>query len=214
MIERLCTYIVRVDSGFAPNPFWDVCTLAVCTPNHQGVRLKNGDWVAGFLTKKRGHKFLYAMEISEILGLNEYFHDQRFALKKPLLQGSWKERCGDNFYSKKDNGDWIQHRNRFHLSDEFLVKDTRYPRVLIGQRFWYLGKSAIQPPLIFAPLIGGRGARVNHDPILVLKFCEWVSESFEVGRYDLPNDNPDIQSFLSLEGVSLKSGCNGNRVKC
>lgn len=192
MIDRLCTYIVRIDAGFAPNPFLGACTLSVCTPNHQGIRLTNGDWIAGFLAKERGHKFLYAMEISEILGLDDYFRDQRFALKKPNLHGSWQERCGDNFYSQKANGDWIQHRNRFHAAKD-MIKDIRYARVFISKRFWYLGKSAVRIPSQFAPMVGGRGARVNHNPQLVSEFCAWVSQSFEAGVHHIPNDNPDME---------------------
>ena len=30
------------DTGFAPNPFWGYCTLAVCTPNHMGVQTSEG----------------------------------------------------------------------------------------------------------------------------------------------------------------------------
>jgi hypothetical protein len=31
--------------GLALNPYWDWCTLAVCTPNRQGARLgRRGDW--------------------------------------------------------------------------------------------------------------------------------------------------------------------------
>jgi len=88
---KLCTYIVREDTGLAPNPFWGVCTLAVCTPNHQGSRLNVGDWIVGFLPKKRGYRFLYAMQISEILGLDDYYHDDRYVAKRPDLRGSWQE---------------------------------------------------------------------------------------------------------------------------
>src|SRR3569833_2727055 len=42
---KLCSYIVREDTGLAPNPFWGTCTLAVCTPNHQGSRIGVGDCV-------------------------------------------------------------------------------------------------------------------------------------------------------------------------
>jgi len=193
MKTRLCSYIVRDDTGLAPNPFWGYCTLAVCTPNHQGSRLKVGDWIAGFLGKKRGYKFLYAMEISEILGLDEYFRDPRFATKKPNLRGSWQERCGDNFYSRNVDGEWVQHRNRFHLDERLKKQDTKYARVFIGQRFWYCGRAADAAPAKYAPLIGGRGARVNHDPALVSDFCAWVSKEFEPGVSNVPNDNPDMQ---------------------
>ena len=64
-MDDLYTYIMRHDSGLAPNPFWGWCTLAVCTPNHQGSRVQPGDWIAGFQDKAHGYKFVYAMEVSE-----------------------------------------------------------------------------------------------------------------------------------------------------
>jgi hypothetical protein len=182
----------------APNPFWGICTLAVCTPNHQGSRLDVGNWIAGFLTKERGYKFLYAMEISEILGLDEYFRDQRFASKKPKLSGSWRERCGDNFYSRRDDGTWIQHENIFHMDEQSKRQDTKHARVFIGQRFWYRGRSAEPVPVRFAPLAGRRGARVNHEPGLVSEFCAWVSTEFEPGIAAVPNDNPDMDGDEDL----------------
>jgi len=192
MSRKLYTYVVKVDAGFSPNPFWGACTLAACTPNHQGSRIKPGDWVAGFLNKAREHRFLYAMQVDKIIGLDDYFHEPRYQNKKPNLSGTWKERCGDNIYSLGDDGEWIQHRNRFHLDEHIKEQDTRHARVFIGKRFWYLGKSAVMPPTKFNPLAGGRGARVNHDPILVNEFCLWVEENFEPGIHDVPNDNPDI----------------------
>jgi hypothetical protein len=132
------------------------------------------------------------MEISEILGLDEYFRDPRFSAKKPNLRGSWTKRCGDNFYSRDTNGEWIQHRNRFHLNEGLKRQDTKHARVFIGQRFWYRGRSADVVPAKYAPLIGGRGARVNHDPILVADFRAWVKNEFDPGVGDVPNDNPDI----------------------
>ena len=192
MPNRLCTYIVRQDTGLAPNPYWGLCTLAVCTPNHQGIRLGAGDWIAGFLDKSRKYRFLYAMEVSEVLDLDTYFHDPRFQAKKPDLRGSWMERCGDNFYSRRKDGSWRQHRNRFHLSEALKIQDTRYARGFIGTRFWYQGRAAEPAPHKFVSLIGGRGARVNHDPSLAYAFRDWVIREFQPGVLDLPNDNPDI----------------------
>jgi hypothetical protein len=192
MTRRLYTYVVRDDTGLAPNPFWGTCTLAVCTPNRQGSRAAPGDWIAGFLTKARGHRFLYAMEVEEVLDLDDYYRDPRFTAKKPDLRGSWMERCGDNFYSLGPDGEWIQHSNRFHLDDDSKRRDTRVARVFVGPRFWYLGKSAAKLPARLAPLAGGRGTRVNHDPVLVDEFCAWVASEFKPGVHEVPNDNPDI----------------------
>jgi hypothetical protein len=44
---KLCSYIIKNDTGFAPNPFWGYCTLAACTPNHMGLHLYPGDWIIG-----------------------------------------------------------------------------------------------------------------------------------------------------------------------
>lgn len=189
--RRLCTYLITNDKGLAPNPYWGWCTLAVCTPNHQGANLDSGDWIAGFLTKKRGYRFVYAMEIAERLHMNDYFHDPRFSAKKPNLRGSWMERCGDNFYSQLEDESWKQHRNRFHIGPRFLGKDTRLPFVFVGKRFWYFGRHALRLPDRFLTLVGGRGIRVNHDARLTANFRGWVARHGE-GIHALPSDNPDI----------------------
>lgn len=198
-MNTLCTYLISTDSGFAPNPYFGWCSLAVCTPNHQGARLKNGDWLAGFLTKDRDYKLVYLLQIEERIHLNEYFKDSRFAAKKPDLSGNWQTRCGDNFHSLDIDGKWIQHRNRFHLTKEELRKDTRRPYAFVGRRFLYFGREAIYPPQQFTELRGGRGIRVNHDPKLVSKFLEWVISGREEGILGLPNDNPDLLPNSSLK---------------
>jgi hypothetical protein len=186
----LCTYKLTNDTGLAPNPYWGFCTLAVCTPNRQGANVKAGDWIAGFTTRGRGYRLIYAMAISERVHMNDYFHDQRFSDKKPDLRGDWKARCGDNFYSLED-GKWRQHRNRFHISPEYLAKDTRKPYVFVAKKFWYFGCNAIETPLECLKLIGGRGIRVNHPESLVSRFIQWV-ETYPVGIHGIPNDNPDL----------------------
>jgi hypothetical protein len=192
MSPRLCTYIVTEDTGLAPNPFWGWCTLAVCTPNHQNDDLHEGDWIAGFLGAKRKHSFLYAMEIIEVLRMDKYYIDPRFEKKKPNLRGDWKERCGDNFYEQEPDGTWTQHRNRFHLGPNYLERDTRFPKVFVAKRFWYLGRSCKQAPAKYAKLFGGRGIRCEHDAALVADFRKWVDSSFDIGIHENPNDNPDM----------------------
>ena len=43
---NIYSYIVRYDSGFAPNPFYGYCTLANCKPIIRGHAQVN-DWVVG-----------------------------------------------------------------------------------------------------------------------------------------------------------------------
>jgi hypothetical protein len=41
----------------------------------------------------------FLMRISEVLSMNQYFRDERFASKKPKLDGTPEQQCGDNIYS-------------------------------------------------------------------------------------------------------------------
>jgi Nucleotide modification associated domain 2 len=203
---RLCTYIITSDSGLAPNPYWGYCTLAVCTPNHQRARITRGDWIAGFTSKSRGHRLVYAMLVDERLHMSDYFHDVRFVSKKPDLQGDWKQRCGDNFYSQSEDGAWTQHGNLFHLGAAYLTQDTRHPFVFAGSRFWYFGRSAIQLPDRFSELIGRRGIRVNHVKQQAVDFVAWI-DAHEPGIHGLPADNPDLSRHAeTTRPLSLRSG--------
>jgi Nucleotide modification associated domain 2 len=203
-LRKLCTYILTNDTGLAPNPFWGWCTLAVCTPNRQGAILGEGDWIAGFLTKDRGHRLLYAMQVSNRIHIHAYFEDPRFQAKKPNLRGNWKDRCGDNFYSQHPDGFWQQHRNRFHLGSEYLAKDTRRPFVFVSQKYWYFGRNAVVLPHELVPLIGGRGIRVRHAAGLAEQFFEWLQLKFEPGISGLPIDNPEITETQAIYTDQLR----------
>lgn len=185
-LPQLYTYIITVDCGLAPNPFGEYCTLAVCTPNHQGAAVKPGDWIAGFSPNASGYQFIYAMQVDECIHMNKYFHDPRFQNKKPNVHGSREQRCGDNFYHQKSSGEWIQEANPFH--EGLLPTDTRRPFVFVGRNFWYLGRDRKNIPAEFLALCGGRGVRVNHPEGLASKFMSWVMENFEMGVHALPLD--------------------------
>lgn len=96
-MPRIHSYVVRYDSGFAPNPFYSYCTLATCKP---GIRRSAnvGDWVVGSGSKdrsvRRGGRLVYAMRITESMTFDEYSRDPRFESKKPYRNGSRKQSCG------------------------------------------------------------------------------------------------------------------------
>jgi len=198
-MPKLCTYVVDTDKGLAPNPLWGWCTLASCPPNHQGARLEPGDWIAGFLGKNQGHRILYAMVIDEKLHLNDYFHDPRFALKKPDPDGNWMARCGDNIYSQTDDGNWNQHPTIFHRGEKQQDKDTRKPYVYVGNQFWYFGREAKTLPDCFRSLVGGRGIRMNHPRNVEIGFRNWIYTFIE-GIHGLPKDNPDLNKKAMIKG--------------
>ena len=187
-MSNLYTYVMQHDSGLAPNPFWGACTLAVCTPNHQGSKVVPGDWIAGFQNKAHGYKLIHAMEIEERLDMDAYFRDPRFEAKRPNLRGTWQQQCGDNFYSRSSSGEWVQHANQYHCSAGDLIKDTKHPWVFVARRFWYFGGAGPSVPNDLRSLAGGRGARVNHPPGSVEQFKAWVSGAFPEGISARPRD--------------------------
>lgn len=184
------TYVVTHDAGLAPNPFWGWCTVAVCTPNHQGSKVKPGDWIAGFLDKPHGHKFLYAMEVfCDRIHMDAYFRDETFAEKKPRVRGSWMRRCGDNFYYLDKVGMWQQHKTLFHRRPGDIAKDTKHPWVFVAKKFLYLGREARPLPGRLKALVPrGRGVRVNRPSALDDQFKTWVQENFQEGVTALPRD--------------------------
>jgi len=186
---KFCSYTIKCDAGFVPNPFWDYCTLAHCTPNHMGVKLNIGDWVMGTSASSYGNTLIYAMEVSEKIYFNDYFNDSRFQKKKPDLGGTWKEECGDNIYYLAPSGEWQQAPSLYHASPEENLQDTKHPYVYVSERFWYFGENAIEIPNEFQPLIRKcQGCKINHPPETIKGFTNWIQSNYKIGIHGLPRD--------------------------
>ncbi len=158
---RLFSYIVTDDYGFAPNPFYGVCTLATCKPEirkEASVR----DWVIGTGSKRKCKqgRLVYVMRVTETMTFNEYWKDDRFQRKKPNLRGSWKQASGDNIYFWDDKK-WQQQKS-YHGCDD-VKHDTQTNRVLLStKKYAYWGGSGPKIPKEFRDYNGvdictGRG---------------------------------------------------------
>ncbi len=206
---KLISYVVRIDHGLAPNPFWGYCTLAVCTPNHVGVKAQRGDWIIGTSPSSQGSKLVYAMQVSETLSFDRYFTDPRFEKKKPNVRGSWRERVGDNMYYRNLQGEWVQHRTLHHLGPDFFKRDLKHPVVFIAEHFYYFGNKAPAIPVEFQDLIWGRqGCKYDHAPELVGKFLNWLKANFSPGVLGDPRDNDEIQDFSCSPDKTLVTDCS------
>ena len=142
---RLFSYVVARDFGFAPNPFFGVCTLATCKPRIRKVA-KCGDWIMGTGSKSRDREgyLVFVMRVSETLTFNEYWNDERFLRKRPNLQGSLKQAFGDNIYFQAENGRWHQQNSHHSYANgtpnvHNICNDTQTDRVLIGGDYAYWG---------------------------------------------------------------------------
>ena len=140
---RLFSYKMTHDSGFAPNPFQGVCTLATCKADLRRTK-RVGDWIAGFTSKHLNadrvgeERLVYLMQITEKVPFETYHTDRRFAAKIPMPAS---KRCietvGDNIYGRRD-GAIFQIPNAFHTPHD-IVEDTNGCFVLIGGLFAYFG---------------------------------------------------------------------------
>ncbi|WP_329610666.1 hypothetical protein [Advenella mandrilli] len=188
-MTRIHSYVVRYDSGFAPNPFYGYCTLATCKPPIRNSAVI-GDWVVGSGSNdrsiKRGGFLVYAMRITEVMRFDEYDADPRFEPKKPYRNGSRKHSCGDNIYFQTAPDAAWQQRDSFHslpsgaLNPEHVSRDTAVNRVLISNDFVYFGGEGPEFPDELKDQNGrslcktGRGWNVFKDPELTKNLEKWV----------------------------------------
>ena len=142
---RLYSYIVRWDFGFAPNPFFGVCTLATCKPKIRD-RARIGDWIIGTGSKTNCLEgtLVFAMRVTETMSFTDYWNDERFRQKKPNLRSGLKHAYGDNIYFRSSKHIWHQepsHHSNQNGSPNWsnVERDTSADRVLIGNHYVYWG---------------------------------------------------------------------------
>jgi len=199
---RLHSYVVARDYGFAPNPFFGVCTLATCKPVIRRVAAI-GDWVigTGSKTNEREKIIVYAMRVTEAMTFQEYWADPRFQRKKPSLRGSKKQAFGDNIYSRNPaTGRWCQTNSHHSLNDGApnpanIKTDTGTNRILVSEDFVYFGKAGPRLPqrfLSWGPhqtnICAVFGHKNNFPPKLVDGFVNWVRSLNQTGYCGEPLD--------------------------
>jgi len=186
---RLYSYVVRYDSGFAPNPFYGLCTLASCKPKIRKFSAV-GDWIVGCGSNdksiRRGGHLVFALKVGEVLSFDAYNADPRFQCKVPYRRGSRKQSCGDNIYYRSTPQASFRQRDSFHsMPDgtpnvEHIKHDTKVNRVLVGSEFVYFGGYGPRfPPRLDNPdgsgiCKKGRGDARFDDPALIAVALEWI----------------------------------------
>lgn len=164
---RILSYILRSDSGYAPNPFHGHCTLACCKPMIRRSA-KVGDWIVGLSPRRLGNAITYAMQVSEVISFAVYFRDPRFAAKRPdPTSPDPAVRCGDNCYQPLADGTFRPLPSFHHevrnadRHAEFLERDLGGRNVLVASRYCYFGADAVPLPPELAFLVVGRAHRCN-----------------------------------------------------
>lgn len=171
---KLTAYILKNDTGFAPNPFGGYCTLACCKPTIRREAAKD-DIVVGTTSKSvfgKSNHLIYAMQVDRILTFDEYWSNVEFANRKPTLNSA-ESRRGDNIWHSTD-GTWKVVEGAFH-DERALKRDTGGEKVLIAKEFYYFGRDAVEIPSDFECLLAKtQGHKNTGDGNEIRAFWEWI----------------------------------------
>jgi hypothetical protein len=200
-VRRLFSYKLTDDTGFAPNPFWDVLTIVTCKPQ---IRLKKhvGDWIAGFTsTTLNGdrigeERLIYLARVTRKLTIANYFRATEFEIKKPVPDSpDLRLRQGDNIYEPlvdlaASPREFRQLRNDNHWDGQdrsagscapgpSRVHDISGRFVLICEEYAYFGAEPLTIPKLLRPDIPkGQSAHGSQtkDQRRVSAFIDYVMQ--------------------------------------
>ncbi|MBY0481272.1 MAG: hypothetical protein K2Q21_07950 [Chitinophagaceae bacterium] len=208
MTQKIYSYILRHDSGAAPNPFWDICTLTICKPAIRRTA-EIGDWIIGTGSKKTrvtkndtidiSDGLVYAMKVTDKKNLKDYneFCNEKLQNKIPVWRtADWRLRMGDCVYDYSNDGEPILRKS---VHDETnRATDTGGIYTLLSTHFYYFGLAAVQIPNELKKLIKhGPGHKIIQQDELINKFESWI------GQFQLRTVFADPQlRWLFDKGVS------------
>jgi hypothetical protein len=207
-MTKIYSYVLRIDDGAAPNPFWGTCTLTICKP---AIRRKAqiGDWIIGTGSKNAicndgkvydlSDKLVYAMKINDIKTLQDYDNFCKSSLpnKIPNRQTNyWRLRVGDCIYDySKGHNPSI--RDSVHKESN-RERDLSGRNALLSDNFYYFGEEPIPLPPDLKPLIKrNQGHRKIENPYLVSRFEGWIKQ---FGK-NIINADPQMRSKFKRQGT-------------
>ncbi|PJE80766.1 hypothetical protein CI610_00254 [invertebrate metagenome] len=196
-VAEMFSFRVPRDNGACPNPFWGVCTLAVCKPQIRKAA-QVGDWIVATgstnakITNGQCRNFsnrvVSAMYVTQRMTLQEY--DSWCRVNLPDKFPQWhsrdlRKKVGDCLYDFS-TGEPPRIREGVNGFDR-LKRDMGGKYALLSERFYYFGRSPRPLPTELLPIvIKGQGHKRIKDIALIGQFEEWISR-FELNRvYDMP----------------------------
>jgi hypothetical protein len=210
----LFSYILRIDDGAAPNPFWGQCTLTICKPKIRKTA-DIGDWVIGTGSKRVRLKngktenfadyLVYAMRVTDKKSLNDYDIYCKTIMQKKIPKyfnrTDWRLRMGDCIYDYSNGTAPIQ---RIGVHKEKNVQtDVSGLNALLSNDFYYFGDRPILIPAILRTIIKkSQGHKKITDQNLVLKFEYWITQYKKNKLYGQP------QLKYKFQTMSEKDICN------
>lgn len=207
---KLYTYCLRWDDGAAPNPFWGICTLAICKPAIRRTARK-GDWVVGLGSVNSpvgdiSGSVVYAMRVSDVRSLWGYdiLCRSKYEGKIPDWSSSdFMRRVGDCIY---DYGEEQPPKMRKGVHGEgHRKRDLSGVNALISDHFYYFGDKPVELPSHLMALIHSQQAhKVDLNQKYVEPFLKWI-ESLGYAPNKLYGE-PQMKSQFERD-CDIRSNC-------
>lgn len=212
---RLYTYCIPVDDGAAPNPYYGLCTLAICKPRIRRTA-QIGDWIVGTGSKSvnkvdYSNKVVYAMKVTNKMTFAEYnaFCERELQEKIPDINNDeYERRLGDCIYTNGDLDDHFQRRSVHGAGN--IQTDKGGENVLISDYFFYFGSDPIDLPEELLNIVHQtQGHKVAMNNPYVGAFVSWIE------GLGLPANRTDSapQIGLYFDESGCKSSCGEERKK-
>lgn len=176
--NRVFSYVMVHDTGFSPNPFRGVLTLACCKPRIRRVA-NVGDIIVGL--SSRSEHVVYAAQVADVIGFEEYWTDPQYHERRPVMTSPQiVHRVGDNIYEPVDGG-FRQLPSSHSRSDGSEDSGTKWTdlggnHVLVCERFTYWGRSGPALPDELQFLAVGRGHRSNFSTDQIDTVARWFAD--------------------------------------
>ena len=176
--NRVFSYVVVHDTGFSPNPFHGLLTLACCKPQIRQTA-NVGDIIVGM--SSRSERIVYATQVADVISFDEYWADPRYQVRRPIMTSpDIVYRAGDNIYEPVAGG--YRQLHSFHSdrdgSEDAGLKQTDLSgnHVLVSERFTYWGRSGPTLPEHLLFLAVGRGHRCTFTQDQIDTVARWFAD--------------------------------------
>lgn len=184
MDNNIYYYKMTHNTEFAPNPHFDVLTLATCKPVIRRCA-KVGDWISGWtakvVTDKDNNKLsfpkeklIYLARITGKMTFAEYWE------KYPMKRNTAEFVSGDNIYEPIGEDEYRQIDNPHHGQD-CIERDLRGKYVLICEEFYYFGvqnNMALDIPSDIVPFPIPRCKKLE---LTQSQLVEYITAQYNVG---------------------------------
>lgn len=176
--KMLYLYTIPIDDGAAPNPYWNICTLAICKPVIRRTA-QIGDWFVGLGSKKSplgdiSNKIVYLMRVTNKMSMKEYdIHCKKYLPNKipDIYHKDYRLHVGDCIYDFSMSS-VVNLRTSVH-TNENRKTDLGGCYVLLSEQFYYFGDSPTELPSKFHSIIkSNQGHKSNSNEKIMTSFIE------------------------------------------